>query len=218
MTHAGQGCAITTRCSCRRARYDEAVEAVAGDDGRARLRRSRPTRRNLMGPLISDRQRERVLGYIERAVAEGATVASGGGVPADLAGRRVLRRADGAHRRRRRTARSPRRRSSARCSPSSPTTATTTRSRIANDSIYGLSGAVVQRPTDERALGRRRPHPHRHDQRQRRPVLRPRRALRRLQAERHRPRDGRAGLRGVPRDEVGRHRSQAVTDHPPRSG
>ncbi len=37
-----------------------------------------------MGPLISDRQRERVLGYIQNGVDEGATVALGGGVPAHL--------------------------------------------------------------------------------------------------------------------------------------
>jgi aldehyde dehydrogenase (NAD+) len=39
---------------------------------------------HLMGPLISARQRERVLGYIETGKAEGATVALGGGVPAHL--------------------------------------------------------------------------------------------------------------------------------------
>ena len=108
---------------------------------------------NLMGPLISERQRRRVLGYIDTAQAEGATVALGGGVPTglpdhlangffveptvlvDVAARRTP---------------SPRRRSSARCSPCWPTTATTTRCAIANDSIYGLSGAVFS-ASDERA-------------------------------------------------------------------
>jgi aldehyde dehydrogenase (NAD+) len=35
-----------------------------------------------MGPLISARQRERVLGWIARGVAEGATLLLGGGIPA----------------------------------------------------------------------------------------------------------------------------------------
>jgi aldehyde dehydrogenase (NAD+) len=37
----------------------------------------------LMGPLISEKQRGRVLGYIERGVEEGATLALGGGRPDD---------------------------------------------------------------------------------------------------------------------------------------
>src|SRR5258708_17745872 len=37
----------------------------------------------MMGPLISEKQRTRVLGYIERGVAEGATLALGGGRPGD---------------------------------------------------------------------------------------------------------------------------------------
>ena len=37
-----------------------------------------------MGPLISAKQRDRVLGYIEKGVAEGATLALGGGRPAHL--------------------------------------------------------------------------------------------------------------------------------------
>jgi aldehyde dehydrogenase (NAD+) len=38
-----------------------------------------------MGPLISARQRDRVLGYIEKGVTEGATLVLGGGRPAHLA-------------------------------------------------------------------------------------------------------------------------------------
>jgi aldehyde dehydrogenase (NAD+) len=79
-THAGQGCAILTRLLLPRARYDEGVEALVetlrgwpyGD----------PTDPSvLMGPLISERQRRRVLGYIGQGVTEGATVALGGGIP-----------------------------------------------------------------------------------------------------------------------------------------
>jgi aldehyde dehydrogenase (NAD+) len=38
----------------------------------------------MMGPLVSAKQRDRVLGYIEQGVAEGATLALGGGRPKDL--------------------------------------------------------------------------------------------------------------------------------------
>jgi aldehyde dehydrogenase (NAD+) len=79
-THAGQGCAIPTRMLLPRSRYDEGValltEVLAaapyGDPQRGDV---------LMGPLISGRQRERVLGYIRKGVEEGATLVSGGGIP-----------------------------------------------------------------------------------------------------------------------------------------
>ena len=80
--HAGQGCAIQTRMLLPRSRYDEGVELLKsmfsvipyGDPQRPDV---------MMGPLISAKQRERVLGYIEKGVAEGATLALGGGRPAD---------------------------------------------------------------------------------------------------------------------------------------
>ena len=37
-----------------------------------------------MGPLASERQRDRVLGYIDKGAQEGATLATGGGRPAHL--------------------------------------------------------------------------------------------------------------------------------------
>jgi aldehyde dehydrogenase (NAD+) len=78
--HGGQGCAITTRWLIPRSRYDEAVEILKtafenwkyGDP-------EDPA--NLQGPQISQRQQERVLGYIERGVAEGAKLLVGGGKP-----------------------------------------------------------------------------------------------------------------------------------------
>ncbi|MCB1251430.1 MAG: aldehyde dehydrogenase [Acidimicrobiales bacterium] len=83
MTHAGQGCAITTRLVVPRARMDEAVEAVVGV--MSSLPYGDPTKaEHIMGPLISARQRERVLGYIETGIAEGATAVLGGGVPEHL--------------------------------------------------------------------------------------------------------------------------------------
>ncbi|MFZ2528590.1 MAG: aldehyde dehydrogenase [Rhodococcus sp. (in: high G+C Gram-positive bacteria)] len=81
-THAGQGCAITTRLVVPRARYDEAVELTAKT-----LRGIRPGNPNdpgtICGPLISARQRERVEGYLKLAVEEGGTIVVGGGRPAE---------------------------------------------------------------------------------------------------------------------------------------
>jgi aldehyde dehydrogenase (NAD+) len=83
MTHAGQGCAITSRLVVPRSAYDEAV-AAAVDTMRA-IPWGPPTDPSvLMGPLVREGQRRRVLGYVARGVEEGATVALGGGVPAHL--------------------------------------------------------------------------------------------------------------------------------------
>src|SRR5581483_248955 len=82
-THAGQGCAITSRMLLPRSRYDEGVELIKG--AMAAVTYGDPQRDDvLMGPQISAKQRERVLGYIEKGVAEGATLAMGGGRPKDL--------------------------------------------------------------------------------------------------------------------------------------
>ena len=83
MTHAGQGCAITTRLVLPRARLDEGIEAAVAMMGA--LTYGDPTDSTvMMGPLISERQRQRVLGYIETGRREGATVAVGGGIPSHL--------------------------------------------------------------------------------------------------------------------------------------
>ena len=81
--HAGQGCAITTRLVVPRAKYDEAVSAAAAHDGRASRPATRPTPEPSAGPVISARQRDRVQGYLDSAIAEGGTFACGGGRPAD---------------------------------------------------------------------------------------------------------------------------------------
>jgi aldehyde dehydrogenase (NAD+) len=83
-THAGQGCAVLSRLLLPRALYNEGVQALV------EMLRSWPygdpsDPATLMGPLISQRQRERVLGYIETGVAAGARIALGGGIPAHLA-------------------------------------------------------------------------------------------------------------------------------------
>jgi aldehyde dehydrogenase (NAD+) len=81
-THAGQGCGIQTRMLLPRSRYEEGVELLIsylamvpyGDPQRPDV---------IMGPLISARQHERVLGYIDKGLQEGATLSLGGGRPKD---------------------------------------------------------------------------------------------------------------------------------------
>jgi aldehyde dehydrogenase (NAD+) len=81
--NSGQACVAQTRILAPRSRYDEVVEKLAGfisampvglpDDPNAAI-----------GPLISEKQRERVEGYIKKGVDEGARVVTGGGRPEGL--------------------------------------------------------------------------------------------------------------------------------------
>lgn len=81
--HAGQGCAIQTRMLLARSRYEEGVDLLKkamttvayGDPQQPDV---------MMGPLISAKQRDRVLGYVDKGVKEGATLALGGGRPKQL--------------------------------------------------------------------------------------------------------------------------------------
>jgi aldehyde dehydrogenase (NAD+) len=80
-THAGQGCAVLSRLVLPRARYAEGVEKLTG------ILRGWPVGdptdpATLTGPLISEKQRQRVLSYIAKGKAEGGTIALGGGIPA----------------------------------------------------------------------------------------------------------------------------------------
>jgi aldehyde dehydrogenase (NAD+) len=82
-THAGQGCAIPTRILLPRSRYKEGVEIIR--DAMAAVPYGDPQRSDvLMGPQISAKQRERVLGYIAKGVEEGASLVLGGKRPEHL--------------------------------------------------------------------------------------------------------------------------------------
>ena len=81
--NSGQDCTAATRVYVARNRYAQMQEALVesmrgvtvGDpfaDGTE------------VGPLVSGRQRERVAGFVDRAKAAGATILTGGGVPAGL--------------------------------------------------------------------------------------------------------------------------------------
>jgi aldehyde dehydrogenase (NAD+)/betaine-aldehyde dehydrogenase len=83
LRNAGQGCGATTRTIVPRALYDEYADAagaffeslVIGDPWDPDTE---------LGPLIRAEHRDRVEGFVERAVAQGAVVAAGGSRP-DLA-------------------------------------------------------------------------------------------------------------------------------------
>ncbi|CAL9390533.1 aldehyde dehydrogenase family protein [Streptomyces werraensis] len=69
MSNSGQTCSAWTRMLVHRDRYDEAVELAAAAAAKYADR---------IGPLVSARQRDRVRGYIEKGVAEGARLVAGG--------------------------------------------------------------------------------------------------------------------------------------------
>ncbi|MGW0040330.1 aldehyde dehydrogenase [Rhodococcus sp. NPDC003348] len=83
LMNSGQACVGQTRILAPRSRYDEIVDAMVNfapflpmgmpDDPAAQL-----------GPIITAKQRDKILGYIEKGKAEGARLVLGGGVPAGL--------------------------------------------------------------------------------------------------------------------------------------
>ena len=81
--HGGQGCALTTRLLLPRSRYAEGLELVKA--AFERWKYGDPTNpAHMQGPQISKRQQERVLAYIEKGRQEGARLLVGGGVPSHL--------------------------------------------------------------------------------------------------------------------------------------
>ena len=81
--HAGQGCAMQTRMLLPRSRYEEGVELIMA--AMSQMPYGDPNDMgNYMGPLISEKQLNRVLGYIAKGQQEGATLALGGSRPAHL--------------------------------------------------------------------------------------------------------------------------------------
>ena len=80
---SGQVCGAHTRVLIPRARYAEAVEAAASAAASVIVGDPHDPA-TIVGPLVAERQRERVEGYIAMAVDAGARIAAGGGRPADL--------------------------------------------------------------------------------------------------------------------------------------
>jgi aldehyde dehydrogenase (NAD+) len=81
--HAGQGCALQTRVLLPRSRYDEGLQIL--EAVMANIPYGDPTDpQNLQGPQVSAKQRDRVLGYIQTGIKEGARLVLGGQRPAHL--------------------------------------------------------------------------------------------------------------------------------------
>ena len=77
VTHAGQGCALTSRLLVPKRHHDEIVGLIAQNF--AHVRHGDPADPNTyMGPLINERQCEKVDGMVRRAVDAGATLVTGG--------------------------------------------------------------------------------------------------------------------------------------------
>lgn len=147
--HAGQACAATTRMLVHRSLYDEAVANVTaayqavpvGDPAKAET---------LVGPVISAAQKNRVLGAIERARLDGASIAVGGGpvenLPEHLSGGHfvqptVIVGVDNSAAIAQQEVFGP-------VLIVMPFDDDDEAVRIANDSAYGLAGAVISRSMD----------------------------------------------------------------------
>jgi acyl-CoA reductase-like NAD-dependent aldehyde dehydrogenase len=147
--HSGQVCAAITRVLVSLERHDEAVEILAST--LSGLTVGDPFAPDtVLGPLVAERQRDRVEGYIAAGRAEGARVVTGGGRPAGLdtgwyVEPTLFDHVDNSMRIAREEIFGP-------VIVVIPYTDIDDAVAIANDSDYGLSGAVYTRDLD---LGRR---------------------------------------------------------------
>ncbi|MBE8473762.1 aldehyde dehydrogenase family protein [Streptomyces sp. 3R004] len=78
--YSGQICTAPTRVLAQRGVYDRLVEGLAGYAGRLKVGDPREPD-TVVGPVISDRHRERVESYVELGRKEGATLVAGGERP-----------------------------------------------------------------------------------------------------------------------------------------
>jgi len=75
--NSGQTCAAWTRMLVPRSRQDEAVELAKAAAEKLNLGNA-PKGEGRLGPLVSERQRERVRAYIRKGIEEGAKLVTGG--------------------------------------------------------------------------------------------------------------------------------------------
>jgi aldehyde dehydrogenase (NAD+) len=82
-THGGQGCATSTRLLLPRSRYEEGVEAAAA--AMAAMPYGDPQDPgNMTGPIVNRAQLERIDALVRRGVEDGARVVVGGGIAAQF--------------------------------------------------------------------------------------------------------------------------------------
>jgi aldehyde dehydrogenase (NAD+) len=79
----GQACGAQTRILAPRSRYGEIVDALAGAVGGMKVGDALDPATHI-GPVVSERQRDRIVGYLEAGKAGGAKAAIGGGRPKAL--------------------------------------------------------------------------------------------------------------------------------------
>ncbi len=83
--HAGQGCAVTSRLLVPRSRYEEAKAILkASYDAFSTKWGHFDDPACPMGPVVSKKQRDRVKSYVDLGVEEGATLLAGGNIRTDL--------------------------------------------------------------------------------------------------------------------------------------
>ncbi|WP_330251747.1 aldehyde dehydrogenase [Nocardia sp. NBC_00565] len=83
LMNSGQGCVAQTRILAPRSRYDEILDALV-EHVRTLETGDPADPATTFGPLISERQRDRVEGYIAKGKEEGARLVLGGGRPANV--------------------------------------------------------------------------------------------------------------------------------------
>ncbi|MGY2779280.1 betaine-aldehyde dehydrogenase [Thermostichus sp. MS-CIW-23] len=82
--NTGQDCTAATRVYVHESKLAQAQEAIV--EAMRKVTVGSPFEAGVeMGPLVSAAQRERVMGFVERAKAEGAKVLTGGRIPSQLA-------------------------------------------------------------------------------------------------------------------------------------
>src|SRR4051812_18909594 len=82
-TTQGENCTCMSRILAPKSRYDEIASGLTTMF--ESLKVGDPKEEDtVVGPMITQEHQKRVLGYIEKAVEEGATVATGGGVPESM--------------------------------------------------------------------------------------------------------------------------------------
>ena len=115
LINTGQDCTAATRAYVQRPLYDAFVDRVADADGRGPARDPTMDPATDQGPLVSERQRDHVAGFVDRAVTAGAKVVVGGRAPARRPGQGLVLRADAVVDAAQDSPRSCRTRSSGRC-------------------------------------------------------------------------------------------------------
>jgi acyl-CoA reductase-like NAD-dependent aldehyde dehydrogenase len=82
---SGQVCSSLTRIVVSQKRHDEMLAALADSFGAVRV--GDPfDEQSQIGPVVSERQRDRIEGYIAKGIEDGAKLAAGGDRPKDLRG------------------------------------------------------------------------------------------------------------------------------------